>query len=140
MGITQNRTDSQDGKSEKKYDNLLDYFDFYLFPFALKIGMTYEQFWEDDPQLFYSYLEAYNMKVEEQMIYDNQMAFIQSQYNLLALQQVLQFSKNPKKIFPDKPFDLLGNRVKEEKSPLDWQEERKAKMKMLSTMFKKNRR
>lgn len=80
------------------------------------------------------------MKVEEQKIYDNQMAFIQSQYNLLALQQVLQFSNNPKKIFPDKPFDFIENRIKEEKSPLDWQEERKAKMKMLSTMFKKNRR
>ena len=38
--------------------------------------------------------------------YDNYMAHIQATYNLMALQQVLQFSKHPKKIFPKKPFDL----------------------------------
>lgn len=140
--ISQNRIDSQDRKPEIEYDNLLDYFNFYLFPLALTLGMTYEQFWNDDPDLFYSYLEAYNMKIKNQMIYDNQMAYIQAQYNLMALQQVLQFSKNPKKIFPRKPFDLFGdNKPKNNyENHLIYEEQRKAKMKELSAMFKNIRR
>ena len=143
MGIdSQLGIDSQEGKSEIKYDNLLDYFNSYLFPLALTFGMTYEQFWYDDPDLFYSYLEAYKLKIKNQMQYDNQMAFIQGQYTLLALQQVLQFDKNVKRIFPSKPFDIFGESEKKNKvnSQLAFEEERKIKMKELATIFKQNRR
>lgn len=142
MGITQSRNDSQVGKPEHDFDNLLDYFNFYLFPLALNFGMTYDQFWNDEPELFLSYLEAYEMRMKSQMQYDNQMAFIQGQYNLLALQQVLQFSKPIKKIYPKKPFDILGSEQKHltpEEKQMQFEETRKMKMKELSTMFKNRR-
>ena len=143
MGITQSRIDSQVRKPEHDFDNLLDYFNFYLFPLALNFGMNYDQFWNDDPELFFSYLEAYEMRMKTQMQYDNQMAFIQGQYYLLALQQVLQFKTPVKKIYPKKPFDILGSEQKQltpEEKQLQSEEIRKLKMKELSAIFKKNRR
>jgi hypothetical protein len=73
---------------------------------ALKVGMTPQQFWEEDPELMWAYLEAERMRNKEKMQYDNSFAHLQGTYYLMALQQVLQFSKHPKKIYPKKPFDL----------------------------------
>lgn len=83
------------------------------------------------------------MRMKTQMQYDNQMAFIQGKYYLLALQQVLQFKTPIKKIYPKKPFDILGSEQKQlspKEKQLQFEEERKLKMKELSTIFKNNRR
>lgn len=142
MGIKYANNDSQVRKTEIKYDNLLDYFNYYLFPLAITFGMTYEQFWYDDPDLFFSYLEAYEIKMKQKMQYDNQMAFIQAQYNLLALQQVLQFSKSPKKIFPKKPFDIFNEKqdMTPQEKHLQYEEDRKIMMMELAMRLKKDRR
>ena len=91
---------------------MLDYFQFYLFPLAIKVGMTPEQFWEQDPQLFWVYLDAYKQKQKEQAEYDNANAFNQGCYFLLALKDALQFSSHPKRIYPKKP---LGTENKNKK-------------------------
>lgn len=95
---------------ELKYDNLLDYFNFYLFPLAIKVGMTPEQFWEQDPQLFWVYLDAYYQKQKELYERENYNAFNQGYYFLLALRDALQFSSHPKHIYPKKPLGMEQNR------------------------------
>ena len=48
------------------------------------IGMSYEQFWEDDPQLYWLYETAYNYKKEIEFKEKNYLSWLQGQYNLMA--------------------------------------------------------
>ena len=72
--------------------------------------MTPKQFWDDDPQDLWAYWEAYQEKQKEMAEYDNANAFNQGSYFLCALAQCLQFSKNPKQIYPKKPFPLSSGK------------------------------
>ena len=40
---------------------------------SIKYGMTYNQFWFDDPQLYYTYEEVYLDKLKEKDIYNWQL-------------------------------------------------------------------
>lgn len=100
-----------------KYDNILDFYSYYLQPMCPRIGLTLEQFWEDDPELFFVYLEAYNENKKQELEEQNLMAYIQGQYFCLAVAQNLQMSKSPKRIYPDKPFSLFGDSQKIEETP-----------------------
>ena len=73
--------------------------------------MTPEQFWYQDPQLFWVYLDAYQQKQKEQEEYDNINAFNQGYYFLLALRDAWQFTSNPKHIYPKKPLDIQGKNM-----------------------------
>lgn len=75
--------------------------------------MTADEFWGGTMNDYYAYLFAYNQKQKRQLEYDNYIAYINNSYNILALQQVLQFSKNPKQIYPNKPFDLFDTKKEE---------------------------
>lgn len=89
---------------------MLDYFQFYLLPLAIKIGMKPIQFWEDDPDDLWAYWDAYQDKLKEKARINNINNFNLGQYILLAIAQCLQFSKHPKKIFPKKPFELSSDK------------------------------
>lgn len=102
--------------------------------------MTYDQFWNDDPDIFWVYLEAYEQEQKAKFEYDNSVAFLQGQYFLLAIAQCLQFSKHPKNIYPKKPFELSKNKVSEQVKQMQYEEIRKAQMKARCDMFRKNRR
>lgn len=49
-------------------------------PYYLAIGMTHEQYWEDDPWLVQTYKRAHEMKVEMR----NQEMWLQGMYNYQA--------------------------------------------------------
>ena len=98
MGGLNSTADSQASIVSNKYDNLLDYLSYYLCPLAIRLGMSYDQFWNDDPDVFWVYLEAYEQEQKARFEYDNSVAFLQGQYFMLAIAQCLQFSKHPKKI------------------------------------------
>lgn len=117
---------SQVDRPEIKYDNLLDYFNFYLLPLAIKIGMTPYQFWEDDPNDFFAYWDAYEMKKTDDDRESNINAFNQGHYFLLAMAHCFQFTKNPKKIYPKQPLPLSSDR-KVELSKKDIQNIRKTR-------------
>lgn len=102
--------------------------------------MTYDQFWYDDPELLWIYLEAYEQERKSRFEYDNSVAFLQGQYFMLAIAQCLQFSKHPKKIYPKKPFELSKNELSEQIKQMQFEEERKADMKARCEMFRKYRR
>ena len=68
--------------------------------------MTYEQFWNDDPQLFWIYENAYNKRKEIEFKENNYMMWLNGQYTLSALAQVMAnaFSKSKKNVYPKQPF------------------------------------
>lgn len=70
-------------------------------------GMTEKEFWEDDPQLYWSYQIFYIKKIEQENERENDNAWLKGLYTLLAHQQALQgFSKTQQEIYPDKPIDF----------------------------------
>lgn len=95
------------------------------------IGMTYEQFWEDDPQLYWLYENAYNYKKEVEFKEKNYLAWLQGQYNLMAFTQVMSdaFSKTSKHIYPKVPFG-----EKEQQKELT-SKQKLEKFKMLAATF-----
>lgn len=131
---------SQADKLKIEFDNLLDYFQLYLFPLALNSGMTPKQFWEDDPELFYSYMDAYEMRKKEEAIESDIKAYNQAYYFLLALQQCLQFSSNPKRIFPKKPFSKSNKNIINDMTPEEYQELRKIQLQEMVKRYNKNKK
>lgn len=80
-------------------------------PMCHTIGLTLEQFWDEDPELYFAYLEAYNEQKKNEFEEKNLLAYMQGAYFNLAIAQNLQFSKSPKQIYPKEPFDLgFGNK------------------------------
>ena len=140
MGGLNSKADSQASGILNKYNNLLDYLSYYLCPLAIRIGMTPNQFWDEDTDLFWVYLEAYEQEQKAKFEYDNSVAFLQGQYFMMAIAQCLQFSKHPKKIYPKKPFNVGKDETPEEVKAVQQEELRKVEMKARCEMFMKNRR
>lgn len=72
-------------------------------------GMTEKEFWEDDPQLYWSYQTFYLKKKEIDLEESNYNMWLQGIYILSALNQSLSNSfgkKRNNKIYPEKPFDF----------------------------------
>lgn len=113
---------------------MLDYFQFYLFPLSLMIGMTPEQFWEEDPDLLWAYWDAYEMKKKREAIELNVNNFNLGQYFMLAIAQNLQVTKNPKKIYPKKPFDII-NKDSKKMTNEEYETMRKIQLKQMVNNF-----
>lgn len=126
-------------ESEIEYDNLLDYFNYYLFPLAIKIGMTPVQFWEENPDTMWAYWDAYEMKYKDQLRLINESNYNLGQYMCLAIAQNMQFTKHPKQIYPKQPFKLSFDKEKQNSklSQKDYEELRKIQMQELAKRFSK---
>ena len=98
--------------------------------------MTPQQFWEEDPDYFWAYWDAYEMKKQEEAKEQNIYSYNLAQYIFLAVQECLQFSKNPKKIFPREPFKLGFEKEKEKQmTNEEYQEIRKVQMMQMDKIF-----
>lgn len=72
-----------------------------VFPFYLSIGMTYDQFWNGDPELAKYYRKADELNRQRR----NQELWMQGLYMRDAVMQVL--AKEPEKCpYPDEPYPL----------------------------------
>lgn len=82
-----------------------------MFPQAILFGMTYEQFWEDNPQLFWVYGRTYQMKKEIEYKENDINAWNIGQYVLIALTQNSSnmFSKQKKDIYPKQPNTIKND-------------------------------
>ena len=123
-------------KVNKKLEQFTSYLDFlynWLLPQALIYGMTSDQFWYDDPQLFFSYARAYEMQQERKAEYDNWLAWISGQYHLAAIAQATT-TKSGAKIYPKQPYDIL--KKKDEVSIEDKMEMRKLRAKEMVERYK----
>lgn len=96
--------------------------------------MTPERFWEDDPDEFWAYWDAYEMRKTDEARESNIKAFNLGQYFMLAIAQNLQFTKHPKQIYPKKPFDLVKDK-KVKLTQKEYEEIRKVQMMRLDKMF-----
>lgn len=83
--------------------------------------MTSEEFWKDDPKLFYSYQKAYVEKTKKENILINYSKWLQGLYIHDALKKDLTDygyafvagKKNPnKETYPNEPYDLFGDKEK----------------------------
>ena len=95
--------------------------------------MTPKQFWEDDPDDLWAYWEAYQEKQKEMAQIYNIRAFNQGQYFVCAIAQCFQFSKNPKQIYPKKPFPLKDEKV--QLSQQEYEEIRKIQLQQMVKRF-----
>ena len=94
---------------------MLDYFDLYLAPLAIRLGQPVKEFWEGDPDYFWNYLDAFNESEKLRLEYDNTICHLMGQYVSLAYGQI--WAK--KEIYPKKPFDLKLNKVHNSKKEIN---------------------
>lgn len=109
--------------SRRKLDNseqqttspqqIIDYFD-ELFAYALSIGMTYEQYWLQDPKLIYSYIKAEELRTKRK----NQEMWLQGLYVHIAIGDLVPilnpFSKEHKaRKYLDKPIPITQREQEE---------------------------
>lgn len=90
------------------------------FPVYLAYGMTYDQFWKEDPCLAKAYRKAHEIKLQM----DNSRAWQQGAYfyhALCAASPLFRFSME-KVIYPmpylDEPFKMKGNDSKDEEEEI----------------------
>lgn len=89
---------------------MLEVFDI-QFKESIKYGMTYEQFWFDDPKLYYVYEEAYKEQLEERLKIQDILNWQSAYYMRLSTGSCL----DNKCKFPEKPIFF----AKEEEKPKD---------------------
>lgn len=102
------------------------------------MGMSYEQYWEQEPYLAVAYREAYRLKRK----YDNELAWVQGIYAYDAFGVVLAnaFKKRGGKAYNylEKPMDIFPLTEAEKKRKLE--EENKKMQEAMKQMIRKQRR
>lgn len=101
--------------------------------------MNPHQFWDEDPDDLWAYWDAYEQTKKIEQEEDNVRAFNQGQYFLLALSEVLQFSKHPKKIYPKKPLELKSGN-KKQPTQKEYEEIRKIQAKAMVERFNSHKK
>lgn len=92
---------------------------------ALLFGMTLQEFWEGNPDLFYLYQDCFIDKLKMKRDEDNGFAWLQGNYFLQAFRQGLSeaLSKNRHEFYPKEPYKSKETReensVEFEKNFLD---------------------
>lgn len=113
-----------------------------MFPYYLAIGMTYEQFWEQDCDLVKYYRKAAQIRQDLK----NQEAWLQGAYFYEALADVSPilraFAKKGSKArpYPKKPFDLNVRGDKTEQKKAEEKSDDKAKKYMEAFALAHNRK
>lgn len=101
---------------------------------AIMIGMTPEQFWYDDPALFFNYLDAYERKNRQQ--YESEISKINFSAWLYGLYTCAALRANPVmgrgKKYPDKPIEL--NKPEQKDMSEEQQQDMRQKTAMVQMM------
>lgn len=95
------------------------------------VGMTYNQFWNDDVCLVKHYIKLYRLINDRR----EQDAWMIGIYVKEALQDVASCFGNKKYNYPDKPYGFFDNQIDESHIDMDMQkklEEEKAKVWMMN--------
>lgn len=101
---------------------------------AIMIGMTPEQFWYDDPALFFNYLDAYERKNRQQ--YESEISKINFSAWLYGVYTCMALRANPVmgrgKKYPDKPIEL--NKPEQKDMSEEQQQDMRQKTAMVQMM------
>ena len=86
-----------------------------LFPSAIMFGMSSKEFWEEDPQLYWSYRTFYLKKMQLEAEELNYKSWLYGSYSHLAVSIALNNAFSKKKLkYPEKPYGLKDNKAKTE--------------------------
>lgn len=116
-----------------KEDEITSFTDVFneIFPTFLLVGMTYDQFWNDDVYLVRHYINLYKLV----NIRREQDAWMIGVYVREALQDVASCFGNKKYNYPDKPYGFFDIQEEQSQIDIDMQkklEEEKAKVWMMN--------
>lgn len=95
-----------------------DYFIKYLFTDAIIYGMSYDEFWNKDPELFFSYRFSYLKRIEIQREEINYNSWLNGLYNFRAYAVALHNAfdgKNAPLEYFKKPIDFKNEDKEENK-------------------------
>ena len=104
---------------------MLEVFDM-QFKNAIRYGMTYSQFWFDDPKLYYIYQESFDEDLKLKDIYNWQLG----QYIMSAIGAC--FADKGKVKYPEKPMFF----AREKEEPLNMKEKFLAMVEQINKNFK----
>lgn len=133
--------DSLEELNKVEYVSLSERFE-KLCPIFMNIGMTYKEFWEEDPTMAKDYLKAFDMKQKREIRNKEWEIWKQGMYVYEALIDVSPilhaFSKAKKPLpYPEKPYGLEDNDDEEEKSEQE-KEQEKENERLKATVFFNN--
>ena len=116
-----------DGEVTSPPKTFTEYFE-ELFPSYLAMGMTWTQFWIDEPELAIAYRRAEAIRKRRK----NEELWLQGVYVAEALNATVgnMFSKGHKNQYPTEPFPLTADEQKERR-----EREEKAKMERMKAAF-----
>ena len=99
-----------------------------IFPYYLAIGMTYEQFWEDRPELVVAYRQADEIRRRRR----NEELWLAGMYTADALAATVGnlFSKGQKHQYPSEPRAITQSELNERR-----ERERRAKEEQIKARF-----
>lgn len=99
-----------------------------IFPYYLAIGMTYDQFWVDDPALVRAYRKADSIRKRRM----NEELWLNGIYTAEALASTVgnMFSKGNKYKYPSEPKPITKDEIEERR-----ERERRAKMEKIKAAF-----
>ena len=99
-----------------------------VFPYYLAIGMTFKQFWIDDPNLVKAYRKADEIRRRRM----NEELWLNGMYTADALAATVgnMFSKGNKNKYPSEPRPITRNEIEERK-----ERERQAKVEKIKATF-----
>ena len=102
-----------------------------VFPILLLVGMTYDQFWNDDVCIIKHYIKMYHLMNNRR----EQDAWMIGIYLREALQDVASCFGNKRYIYPEKPYGFFESHQDKKQDNIDMQrklEEEKAKVWMMN--------
>ena len=116
-----------DGEITSPGKTFTDYFE-ELFPTYLALGMTWTQFWIDEPELAIAYRKADAIKKRRK----NEELWLEGIYVAEALSATVcnMFSKGQKHLYPTEPFPLTEDERRERR-----EREEKARMERMKAAF-----
>lgn len=119
--------DSLEELNKVEYVSLSERFE-KLCPIFMNIGMTYKEFWEEDPTMTKQYLEAFRMKQKREIKNKEWEMWKQGMYVYEALIDVSPilhaFSKAKKPLpYPEKPYGLEEDKIEKDEKTKEQEEE-----------------
>lgn len=116
-----------DGEITSPPKTFTEYFE-ELFPAYLAIGMTWTQFWIDEPELAIAYRKADAIKKRRK----NEELWLEGMYMAEALRATVgnMFSKGQKYTYPVEPFPITADEQRERR-----EREEKARMERMKAAF-----
>ena len=139
--VTSSESAGGSGQSAPLFNSYTSRF-YEQFPYYLSIGMTPEQYWDDDSTLAKYYREADKIRKKRM----NEELWLQGMYFYEALCDVSPvlhaFAKRGTKVvpYPDHPYAITTTDIKDEKKRKEQRDREKAKRYMEAQMARINKR